>query len=213
MNLKDLYFGAVAQFLHRNGVVLPHVQLQYGRNERWFAREFALAMNAWLDLAPAALHSGGYADCEHKFVDISVWRPGDEVAWLREVLYEVKALYTQRFSPEGITKEDDFGGVVERARQQLTRSCNGRIRKVGLFWLIYNRRLSVPPDDDGQIVAGEVDAFQHHARGAIRQGFTSDHDIRLTELCPPTPVVFGRPGQLAAQRWTTASWVTWGTPK
>lgn len=64
MDAKNVYWQARAHFLSRNSEVLPQAQLQTGRNERWFVREFAMAMNyhfcgRW---APSTLSP--YADCE-----------------------------------------------------------------------------------------------------------------------------------------------------
>jgi len=188
LNAKKLYFRALRTFLDRNCEVLPQLQLQYGKCERWLSREFALAMN--LHLAGSRADLPTYSDCEYRYADISVWRPPTNEPL---ALYEVKALY----------KSDPIEGIVDKARSQLARSPLAiSENRVGLFFAIFvakGARAGWPH--------AKATAFKNRVRDAVRDGFSSDHDIRMTEMVVPTEVRYG------SESWWTASWMTWGRPK
>ena len=187
LNAKKLYFGARRAFVERNREVLPQLLLQYGKCERWLSREFALAMNAHLAGSPGAVELPTYADCEWRYADIYVWRSPAETPL---ALYEVKALY----------QHDPIEGIVQKARSQLAASPLAIAEnRVGLFFAIFVAKGAWP--------SAKATAFRKRVREAVRAEFTSDHDIRLSVLVPPTQLHFG------SESWWTASWVTWGRPK
>ena len=186
LDAKTLYFAALDIFRERNRQVLPQLQLQHGKCERWLSREFAVAMNGALtgSLGPTSMQT--YADCELGYADITVWRPpGKEPL----ALYEVKALY----------RRDPLVGIVKRARSQLE---SGPLavaeNRIGLFFAVFVNK--------GTWRSQSAKEFQDAARDAVRTEFTSDHDIRMTRLVPPTEIVYGDAS------WWTSSWVTWGRP-
>jgi hypothetical protein len=189
MDLKDVYIGALRRFKRRNLAVLPRVQLQYGRNERWFVREFALAVNQHLGggTTPRTLRS--FASCEYGYADLSIWdNDGDHLA----ARIEAKAIY----SDATVTPE----AAVRRAREQLkvkNRRLGEAGLKAGLFFTIFTQ--------EGAFEAAHLRDFEEEARDAIRGAFTSDQDIRLTEMCPPSAIVFGH------EQWHTSSRIAWGT--
>jgi hypothetical protein len=190
INAKDLYFKALERFKARNGDVLPLIQLQYGKCEHWFVREFALALNAELSNGGASPLSM-YADCERAFADISIWS-GKPATAVPVAVYEVKALY--HGYPE-------LEGIVEKARRQLD---NTRIedaeRRVALFFAIYRaERDRAKPE--------AVRGFCDDVRGTIRKFFRSDHDIRMTQLAPERETAFD------GEVWTSQSWITYGFPR
>ncbi len=190
LNAKKLYFRALSTFLDRNCDVLPQLQLQYGKCERWLSREFALAMNTHLAGSSAAANLPTYTDCEFSYADISVWRPPVEEPL---ALYEVKALY----------REDPIEGVVEKARRQLANSPLAIAEnRIGLFFAIF-----VTKGAKAGWPADKAKAFEKRVRNSVRDGFSSDHKIRMTEMVAPTEIVFG------TESWWTASWLTWGRPK
>ncbi len=185
MDFSELYSGAKGRFLERNGAVLPLIQLQYGRNERWFVREFALAMNQHLANHEAPRVLASYASCEYGYADLSVWE--------RETLggmVEAKALYSGR---RAIDRDD----VVKKARVQLLVSRAGPTTGLyGVFFIVYAEK--------GLGDRAKLEAFYEHSRASIRTHFGSDDDFRLSKLCDPTQVTFGN------KQWTTASCMTWG---
>ena len=189
MNQGELFAATIRHFLERNRTILPQVQLQYGRNERWFAREFALAMNreftgTW---SPTAFQT--YADCEERHVDISIVEAGIKVtAW------EIKVLYRSLNGP----KRDGMVGYAEKARRQLLDSDQPHKQKCGLFWVIYDCRFAHGED---------AKEFVEEARQAILSAFDSDDNICLTPLSPRTKITY------PTSVWNTESWLTWGTPK
>jgi hypothetical protein len=190
LNAKKLYFRALSTFLVRNCELLPQLQLQYGKCERWLSREFALAMNTHLAGSSAAANLPTYTDCEYRYADISVWRPPIEEPL---ALYEVKALY----------REDPIEGVVEKARRQLARSpLVIAENRVGLFFAIF-----VAKGAKGGWPAAKATAFKNRVRDSVREEFSSDHGIRMTDMVAPAEIRFG------AESWWTASWLTWGRPK
>jgi hypothetical protein len=137
MDAKQLFFSAIDHFKKRNAEVLPQLQLQKCRNERWFARELALAMNRHLTStwSPTALPL--YADCEENYADISVWESGPDVPRTRKLVYELKTIYR---SLDG-GKASAIDGIVARAREQLALpSVSDAARRFGLFLIIYDRR-------------------------------------------------------------------------
>ncbi len=199
MDAKALYFDALAWFLERNSNVLPQLQLQYGRNERWFARELALAMNAHLSGGWGAHALPLYADCEVGYGDISVWSHGARTGWAPQAVYEIKVLYSDDFDLQKGSIEYSTA-VVEKAWTQLRDTRVPAERRIGLFFVVHASR-EPNPASIAQLKTG--------ARNAIRSWFTSDHDIRLTSLCPLTQIAFGEAG---AEPWFTESWATWGVP-
>jgi hypothetical protein len=189
MNPGELYCAAIRHFLERNRAILPQVQLQYGRNERWFAREFALAMNrefagTW---SPTAFHA--YADCEEGHVDISIVEAG-----VRVTAWEIKVLYR---SLNG-AKRDGMVGYAEKARRQLLDSAQPHKHKCGLFWVIYDCRSTHSED---------AKEFVEEARQAILSAFDSADSISLSPLSPRTTITY------PTSVWSTESWLTWGTPR
>lgn len=189
MDFKSVYFGALDRFGRRNRAVLPLVQLQYGRNERWFVREFALAVNQYLGDAGAPRMLRSFATCEYGNADLTIWENDSQHP---AVLVEGKAIYSNAKVKPAV--------VVRRAREQLeveNRRLGKAVLKVGLFFVIFIQK-------DAFHVA-HLRQFEAEAREAIRGAFTSDHGIRLTELCPPSAIVFGQ------EQWHTASRIAWGT--
>jgi hypothetical protein len=144
-------------------------------------------MNAWLVGSTGAAHLPTYADCEWHHADIYVWRPPADVPL---ALYEVKALY----------KQSPIEGIVRKAHRQLARSPLAIAEnRVGLFFAIFISKGTWKPD--------KVTAFKARVREAVRAEFASDHGIRMTDLVPPTQIVYG------SEPWWVAAWVTWGRPK
>ncbi|MBX3158421.1 MAG: hypothetical protein KF773_20800, partial [Deltaproteobacteria bacterium] len=190
MDAKDLYFGALKQFRDRNAPVLPQVQLQYGANERWLAREFTLAMNCHLAGSWNPQRMQRFADCEFRYADITVWEGDTPLA-----LYEVKALYSD-MSTEMIR------GIVEKASRQLSDHHAIEVdRRLGLFFAVYYEK------GKSETCGVHANAFATRVRDAVRTCFTSDHQIRMTELSPLSEIDYG---PLEADPWHTQSWVTWG---
>jgi len=195
MNAKQLYYRARRHFLERNTHVLADVQLQWGRNERWFAREFAIAMNRELCGSTNAAclgRSQRYVDCEYGYGDISLWKAGH--AGLPIQLWEVKTFYSTRSSTQHLQR------VVKRAAQQLHDSHLQPERNIGLFILIYLAR-----DNPRRNHNNNIAAFINRCRGAIRTQFDSDHHIRINPLLGLRHFDYGADG-----KWWTASWTTWG---
>lgn len=194
MDVKDLYWGALRRFQERNEGVLPQLQLQYGANERWFAREFTLAMNCHLAGSWSPDRFQRYADCEYRYGDISVWEGPTALA-----LYEVKALYSDM-------SEATIGAVVEKAAGQLSdQSGIPTERKVGLFFAVFYGKGSKATAIE------KAQAFEGSVRSAVRTFFESDHNIRMTELSGLTEIDYGHDD--IPESWHTQSWVTWGQPK
>lgn len=193
MNPKDLYFKALARFRERNHEVLPQLQLQYGANERWFQREFTLAMNCHLagSWNPTSLRR--FADCEFKHGDITIWDGGSDDAL---ALYEVKAIYSD------MSADTIRSYVATTAKQLVAEKAVQTDRKLGLFFSIYYAQGVA--DDCGR----DPTDFEKVVRDAVREHFTSDHNIRMTELSPLTEIDFG--GSERREPWRTQSWITWG---
>lgn len=201
MDARTLYWRARKHFIKRNTNVLPQVQLQWGANERWFAREFGLAMNTALcgSTSPTSLgRSQRYADCEFGYGDISVWQADRTVPPIPLQLWEVKAFYST-----GSTRRY-LDAVVKRGAGQLRDSGLSSQRSVGLFFLVYvardRNRAHTAVDH-----AVPMKTFQARCRDAVRTKFRSDHNIRVTPLVGLTSFDYGTHG-----RWWTASWTTWG---
>jgi hypothetical protein len=88
MNAKRVFGRSTTFFVKRNGDVLPQAQLHTGANERWFVREFAIAMNRHFGGSWSPIKLQPYADCERSYADISVWAADEK----RPVaLYEAKS--------------------------------------------------------------------------------------------------------------------------
>jgi hypothetical protein len=201
MNAKTLYWRARNQFIKRNTAVLPQLQLQWGANERWFAREFAIAMNQVLcgSTSPTRLgRSQRYVDCEYGYGDISLWQAGKTSKISPLQLWEVKSFYSTR------STRRHLDAVVGRGAKQLQDSGLGSQRSVGLFFLVYVAR-----DRDRTHTTEDhetpMEAFQARCRDSIRTNFRSDQNIRVTPLSDLTSFDYGTHG-----RWWTASWTTWG---
>jgi hypothetical protein len=197
MDAKHLFFASLDHFKERNREVLAQVQLQKCRNERWFARELALSMNRHLSGTWAAKELPTYADCEEDYADISVWNT-DDLKRDRLIVYEVKTLYRTLDWNGGDSRNLD--SRVIRAREQLARPVFDETqRKLGIFLVFY--------DCKGDVDETDVHSYTTAVRDSIRRRFHSDHDMRLTELCPRSAIRYWPSGV-----WHTQSWITWGEP-
>lgn len=192
MNAKDLYWRALEKFRERNEEVLPQLQLQYGANERWLQREFALAINCYLSGSWRANSMRRYADCEFRHGDIVVWEGRHALA-----LYEVKALYSK------MSRATLHAFIKKAAIQLKHRKVVESDRKLGLFFAMFCRKGQ--PDDLGNRVSN----FKKQVRDGVRMHFKSDHHIRMTQLSPLTEINYG--SDASSDLWHTQSWVTWGT--
>lgn len=192
MDVEVLYEGARRRFRRRNKQVLPQVQLQWGANERWFAREFALAMNHELCGAANARclgKSGLYADCEYRFGDISVWSERSAVVPVH--LWEVKTMYSTYSSPGRLKL------IAEEAADQLRRSRLRRAtHRAALFVLVY-----VAKDMPRSEHRGRIARYSAKWATAISREF-SEH-APFAELSPLASLDFGRHGTWWTQSWTS----------
>jgi hypothetical protein len=205
MNAKEIYWSALGRFWKRNKRILPQIQLQYGRNERWFVREFALAISQHYTGTDAPREFDDYAECEHRYTDISVWNYGTRKEWWPTLVFEAKALYSDDFYCNNERPNIFPALVVATASNQLQKCPLSLDCKRGLFFCIFREQLG--KGEDKQTILKLEKQFVDEARGAIRKHFMSDQNIRLTPLSPLTRVRY------PDQTWFTSSYISWGTPR
>jgi hypothetical protein len=208
MDAKQWYWRGLTHFKRRNiDETLTRVNLQWGKNERWYAREFGLALQGALRQKPNAMKL--YVDCEYSRADIAVLDGDDECL----AVYEVKALYNGYSSRL-------MSGIIDKAHRQLDESV-ARIsskKKIGLFFLVFRKRGKVDASDRAALRAEEVAIgreakdFSEEAGALIRRRFESDHNVRVTALSGLEWLSYvGR--QDDRERWYTQSWISWGYPR
>lgn len=193
MNAKEVFFEAVRHFKERNADVLPQAQLQTGANERWFAREFAIAMNRHFGGSWAARDLQPYADCECSYADIAVFDGDDKPA----ALYETKVIYND-------CGDNLIAKIVDRAHEQLTgRARLDSERRLGLLFTVYCAQ-----GPASGVAEHKIQHFRDQVRTQARRRFKSDHDMRITDLSPLTEIRYAGANGLVP--WHTQSWITWG---
>lgn len=193
MKMSQLITKATASFLERNCDALPLLQLQYGRNERWLVREFALAMNRVLatQWPPRVLPM--YACCEYRSWDISVWTHDERAIGV----IECKVLYSAD-SPRS------YEQYAHKAANQLSRGPDsGGAVRTGMFFLID----SFKPSPRRRKSQSE---FLSAAAGAVQLYFDIESGPGRTRRTP-IPLSGRHQLTLGSETWSTSSWLIWGS--